>query len=78
MTKELKKMGADITELDNGMKIRKSSLTGTKVKGHGDHRVVMSLAIAGLNAIGSTKIDTAEAVDITFPGFFELLNEVRA
>jgi len=78
MTKELRKMGADITELDDGMKIRKSSLIGTDVKGHGDHRVVMSLAIAALNSGGITKIDTAEAVDITFPGFFKYLSKVKA
>lgn len=78
MTKELKKMGADITELDDGMKIRTSTLTGTSVKGHGDHRIVMSLAIAGLQTKGVTSIDTAEAVDITFPGFFKRLNEVKA
>lgn len=74
MTKELKKMGADITELDDGMIIRKSPLSGTEVKGHGDHRVVMALAIAALGASGVNRIDTAEAVDITFPGFFEQLN----
>ncbi|MBB6482400.1 3-phosphoshikimate 1-carboxyvinyltransferase [Spirochaeta isovalerica] len=78
MTKELRKMGAHIDELEDGMIIRKSKLTGTDVKGHGDHRVVMSLAIAALGASGVNRIDTAEAVDITFPGFFELLNKLRA
>ncbi|MBI9099587.1 MAG: 3-phosphoshikimate 1-carboxyvinyltransferase, partial [Spirochaetaceae bacterium] len=77
MTKELRKMGADITELGDGMIIRKSPLTGTDVKGHGDHRVVMALAIAALQSEGTTRIDTAEAVDITFPGFFQRLNDVR-
>jgi 3-phosphoshikimate 1-carboxyvinyltransferase len=78
MTKELSKMGADLDELEDGMKIRKSKLTGTEVKGHGDHRVVMSLAIAALGADGTNRIDTAEAVDITFPGFFDRLHEVRS
>lgn len=77
MTRELRKMGADITELEDGMKIRKSPLTGTDLKGHGDHRIVMSLAIAALNSDGVAKIDTAEAVDITFPGFFKYLNELK-
>lgn len=78
MTKELRKMGADITELEDGMKIRKSTLTCTDLKGHGDHRVVMSLAIAALNSKGVAKIDTAEAVDITFPGFFKYLDELKS
>ncbi len=78
MTQELKKMGADITELPDGMIIRPSQLKGAKVHGHGDHRVVMSLAIAALKARGETVIDTAEAVDITFPGFFPLLESLRS
>lgn len=77
MTEELKKMGADITELPDGMIIRPSRLTGTRVHGHDDHRVVMALAIAALKAEGETTIDTAEAVDITFPGFFSLLESLR-
>ena len=77
MTEELRKMGADITELSDGMIIRPSKLKGASVHGHGDHRVVMALSIAALEAEGETNIDTAEAVDITFPGFFPLLNSLR-
>ena len=81
MHQELVKMGAHIEELHDGLVIRGrsgtpgGSLTGTTVHGHGDHRVVMALAIAGLGAEGNTTVDTAEAVDITFPGFFALLEE---
>jgi len=77
MTSELRKMGASIEETPDGMIIRGSELTGTGVKGHGDHRVVMSLALASLGALGNTTIDTAEAVDITYPGFFEQLNALK-
>jgi len=45
------------------------------VNGHGDHRVVMALAIAGLNAEGETCIETAEAVDVTFPEFPQLIRQ---
>lgn len=69
MASELRKMGADIEELEDGLIVRKSNLKGTAVQGHGDHRVVMSLAIAGLFAEGETVIDTAEAVNVTFPNF---------
>ena len=78
MTAELRKMGADIEELPDGMIIRPSRLKGAELKGHGDHRVVMALAIAALGAEGKTRIDTAEAVDITFPGFFTLLDSLKA
>ncbi|MDC7232302.1 MAG: 3-phosphoshikimate 1-carboxyvinyltransferase [Spirochaetales bacterium] len=77
MTAELGKMGASIQETPDGMIIQGSPLKGCVLKGHGDHRVVMSLAIASLGAVGKTEIDTAEAVDITYPGFFEQLNTLR-
>jgi 3-phosphoshikimate 1-carboxyvinyltransferase len=72
---ELKKMGADIEELPDGLVIRKSRLKGCRVCGHDDHRVVMALAVAGLNTDGETVIDTAEAMNITFPGFVQLMKE---
>ena len=78
MCSELKKMGADIEELEDGLIIKKSQLKGAKVNGHFDHRVVMSLAIAGINIVGETSIDTAEAVDITFPEFNKILIDLGA
>ncbi len=78
MTAELTKMGADIEERPDGLLIRPSRLSGCYVHGHGDHRVVMSLAIAGLAAeSGETTIDTAESAAVTFPNFFELLEGIR-
>jgi len=77
MTAELRKMGALVEELPDGMIIRPSRLKGAEVKGHGDHRVVMALSIAALGAEGETTIDTAEAVDITYPGFFAQLETLR-
>jgi 3-phosphoshikimate 1-carboxyvinyltransferase len=53
-------------------------LTGARVHGHGDHRVVMALAVAGLGAAGETTVDTAEAAAVTFPGFFEVLRSLGA
>lgn len=69
MHSELKKMGADITETDDGLIIRQSKLTGTTVCGHDDHRVVMALALAAGNAQGTTTITTAEAASVTYPTF---------
>ncbi|OGV95458.1 MAG: 3-phosphoshikimate 1-carboxyvinyltransferase [Nitrospinae bacterium RIFCSPHIGHO2_02_39_11] len=78
MREELSKMGADIKELSDGLVIKKSKLKGAKVSGHGDHRVVMSLAVAGLVAKGITEIDTAEAMNITFPEFADLMKNSGA
>ncbi len=69
MCQELKKMGADITELPDGLIIKESKLKEERVSGHDDHRVVMALAIAGLNIQGETIIDNAEAMNVTFPEF---------
>lgn len=78
MKKELLKMGADIKEMPDGLIIKKSRLKGTDVDGHSDHRVVMSLAIAGLIAEGVTEISTAEAMNITFPNFVDLMKGLGA
>ena len=64
-------MGAQVTEHDDGLTVRRSDLRGAKVNGHGDHRVVMALALAGMVAEGETVIDTAEAAMVTYPGFAE-------
>ncbi len=78
MRSELAKMGADIDETPDGLSIRQSKLAGAAVHGHGDHRVVMALTVAGLAARGETTIDTAESVAVTFPAFRELLVSLGA
>lgn len=75
MCRELRKMGADIQELSDGLIIEKSELSGCTVDSHGDHRIAMALAVAALNCRGKTVMEGAEAVSITFPQFFELLKE---
>lgn len=70
----LKKMGALVEERADGMVIRgPCRLKGAKVSSYGDHRVAMAFSIAGLLAEGETLIEGAEWADISFPGFFELL-----
>jgi 3-phosphoshikimate 1-carboxyvinyltransferase len=51
-------------------------MKGARVHGHGDHRVVMALAVAGLAVPGETEIDTAEAASVTFPQFAEYMARV--
>jgi 3-phosphoshikimate 1-carboxyvinyltransferase len=69
MAVELSKMGADIKERQDGLEIVGGRLHGAEVKGYHDHRIVMALAVAGM-AAGSTRIDSAESVDVSYPGFF--------
>jgi 3-phosphoshikimate 1-carboxyvinyltransferase len=69
MARELRTMGADVTEESDGIVIRQSKLTGARVHGHDDHRVVMALALAGMVANGETIVETAESADVTYPSF---------
>jgi len=69
MTRELRKMGAAIEELPDGMVITGGKLHGAEVDGCHDHRIVMALTIAGLAAEGITTVSTAEAADVTYPAF---------
>lgn len=67
---ELAKLGANITELPDGLEVRGGQrLHGTECESHGDHRMALALAIAGLAADGVTTVAHAEAVNVSFPGF---------
>ncbi len=77
MAQQLNKMGAKVTELPDGMEIvGGTALVGAEVDSHTDHRIGMSLAIAALNASGTTTIHRAEAAAISYPNFTSTLVEV--
>ena len=79
MATELKKMGAEIEEFEDGLSIKgKCQLKGTVVESYRDHRIAMALAIAGLIADGTTTIQGGSSVNISFPGFFELLGSLTS
>ncbi|HXM73360.1 MAG TPA: 3-phosphoshikimate 1-carboxyvinyltransferase [Candidatus Dormibacteraeota bacterium] len=74
MEEGLAAMGADITAVEDGWVINgPRDLEGARVSAHGDHRVAMALAVAGLIALGKTEIDGAECVEISYPEFFDHL-----
>ncbi len=73
IVENLKRMGAEITEYDDGFKVERSNLKGAVVNSFGDHRIAMSFAVAGLLAENMTEIVGANAADISFPAFFETL-----
>ena len=76
IVENLKRMGANVTEFDDGFKVERSELNGAVVDSFGDHRISMAFAVAGLFARGETEILNSECVDISFPGFFEMLATV--
>ncbi len=78
MAHELSKMGARVEERPDGLVIQGGGMYAAEVHGHSDHRVVMALAVAGMGCDGTTEVDTAEAVSITFPNFVELMQAAGA
>jgi len=74
---ELKKMGANIKEKEDGfIVVGPSKLQGAACESFDDHRIAMSLAIAALLAEGKTVIKNSECIDISFPGFENTLRKL--
>ncbi|MEO1131766.1 MAG: 3-phosphoshikimate 1-carboxyvinyltransferase [Cyanobacteria bacterium J06639_1] len=74
---ELNKLGAKISELSDGLDIEGGAkLTGAEVQSYGDHRIAMSLAIAGLQASGETVIQGASSAAISYPDFAPTLQRL--
>lgn len=67
----LRALGADVEERPDGLAIRKSRLHGASLDSKDDHRMVMTLTVAGLAARGQTLISNIECVKKTFPAFIE-------
>ncbi|KAA9409217.1 3-phosphoshikimate 1-carboxyvinyltransferase [Haloarcula hispanica] len=80
MAEELTKMGAEVEEHQDELFVygADSDLVGTTVEGRADHRIIMSLAVAGLVADGETTVTGAEHVDVSFPDFFDVLDSLGA
>jgi 3-phosphoshikimate 1-carboxyvinyltransferase len=78
LREELTKMGARVKEKPDGLIIDgPTSLHGTVVQSHGDHRLAMSLAVAALIAEGPTTIEDVGCVATSFPSFWGLLERIR-
>ncbi|MDX8290642.1 3-phosphoshikimate 1-carboxyvinyltransferase [Metabacillus indicus] len=74
VVQELGKLGAEIIPTDDGMIIRgKQKLSAEKasVSSHGDHRIGMMLAVAAMITDGEVSLDGHEAIDVSYPSFFE-------
>ncbi|MDX9755269.1 MAG: 3-phosphoshikimate 1-carboxyvinyltransferase [bacterium] len=73
----LRRMGVTIEEMPDGFAVQgNSELTGSSCASFGDHRIAMSLAIAGLAARGETVIQGIASVSTSFPHFFSLLETI--
>jgi 3-phosphoshikimate 1-carboxyvinyltransferase len=77
ITSELNKLGANITETENGLIIQGvDHLVGAEVDGWNDHRIVMSMAVASLVTKGEVKIKGANAITKSYPHFFEQFKSI--
>lgn len=73
----LRAMGADVEEFEDGLRVDGAArLRGAQIDSRGDHRIAMTFAVAGLLADGETEIKDAECVAVSFPEFFDLLEQI--
>jgi 3-phosphoshikimate 1-carboxyvinyltransferase len=71
-------MGADIEELDDGFIINgPTPLNGTTIETFHDHRITMAFTIAGLIAEGDTVLNHPKCVSISYPEFFDVLEQLK-
>jgi 3-phosphoshikimate 1-carboxyvinyltransferase len=76
----LRAVGGHIREREDGWEIRgvPARLRGGRVDSRGDHRIAMLGALAGLASREGVEVVGAEAVAVSFPGFYELLRSLAA
>ncbi|HBN38198.1 MAG TPA: 3-phosphoshikimate 1-carboxyvinyltransferase [Ruminococcaceae bacterium] len=77
VVENLKLIGADVTETEDGMIINGGKeLHSAELKGYNDHRIVMAFSIAGLFLDSETVIDDANSINKSYPSFFEDYNSI--
>ena len=78
MAEELTKLGAKTEELPDGLIVHGGKLKAAELNGRGDHRIVMALSLAAMALDEPCTIDTAEAMNVTFPDFVKLMKQLGA
>lgn len=74
----LTSMGADIEKTEDGMIIHGGKpLHGTVIDSHMDHRIAMAFTIASFIADGTTTIQGADCINISYPNFYDDLNKLK-
>ncbi|MDQ1558972.1 MAG: 3-phosphoshikimate 1-carboxyvinyltransferase [Pyrinomonadaceae bacterium] len=77
MVKNLRALGAEVEEYADGLGVRgRTRLRGARLESFGDHRIAMACAVAALIAEGESELEGAEAVAVSFPEFFTMLESV--
>ena len=77
VAKNLRAMGAEVAEFDDGLDVPGGqTLHGATIDSGGDHRIAMAFSVAALRAQGETLVQGAESAAISFPEFFDLLDQI--
>lgn len=77
MVKNLRALGAGVEEFADGLRIEgRTPLRGARLESFGDHRIAMACAVAALIAEGESELAGADAVAVSFPEFFGMLESV--
>ena len=78
MSEGLRKLGIDVDESAGGAVVHGGRFSGGKVQSYGDHRIAMSLAIAGTVASDEVVVEDVAAVETSFPGFADCMASICA
>jgi 3-phosphoshikimate 1-carboxyvinyltransferase len=79
LAENLRRMGATVDERSDGLRVegrKTGKLRGAEIDPHGDHRIAMAFAVAGLAAEGATTIRDADCAGVSYPQFYEDLERV--
>ena len=75
MAEGLSVLGIDTEVFADGIRISGGTMSGGTIESHGDHRIAMAFAVAGLRATGAIDIRNCANVATSFPGFVELAKD---
>ncbi len=76
MAEGMRVLGIEVDETQDGATVHGGRFGGGTVQSHGDHRVAMSLALAGTIATDEVTVEDIDAVDTSFPGFCPLMTGI--
>jgi 3-phosphoshikimate 1-carboxyvinyltransferase len=77
VAKNLRAMGAEVKEFEDGLDVPGGqALHGATIDSGGDHRIAMAFSVAALRADGESLIQGADSASISFPEFFDLLDQI--
>ena len=77
MAQELEKIGVQVETLEDGMVIQgPQKIAGGRTESHGDHRIAMAMAVAGLMAEQPVTVENPECIAVSFPGFEAVITQL--